>query len=83
MPRISCALTTQARVSPLASSANKGVKQSCPLSPILFGLYLDALKGRLDGKKYDAPALADMHVWLLLFGNDLVLTSKSKVGLQR
>jgi hypothetical protein len=70
-------------VSPLASNVNKGVKQSCPLSPILFGLYLDALEGRLDGKEYDAPALTDMHVCMLLFGNDLVLTSKSKVGLQQ
>jgi MarR-like DNA-binding transcriptional regulator SgrR of sgrS sRNA len=27
--------------------------------------------------------LADMHVWLLLFANDLAMTSKSKVGLQK
>jgi hypothetical protein len=44
---------------------------------------LDALKGRLDGRKCDAPTLADMHVWLLLFVDDLVLTLESKVGLQQ
>jgi len=27
--------------------------------------------------------LADVHVWLLLFVDDLVLTSESKVGLQQ
>jgi len=59
------------------------VKQGCPLSPLLFGLYLDALEGRLDGKKCDALTLADVHVWLLLFTDDLALTSKSKVGLQQ
>ncbi len=28
----------------------QGVKQGCPFSPLLFGLYLDALEGRLDGR---------------------------------
>jgi hypothetical protein len=60
----------------------QGVKQGCPLSPLLFGLYLDALEGRLDGRECDASALADVHVWLLLFADDLALTSESKVGLQ-
>jgi len=61
----------------------QGVKQGCLLNPLLFGLYLDALEGRLDGRKCDAPALANMHVWLLLFTDDLVLMSESKMGLQQ
>jgi hypothetical protein len=61
----------------------QGVKQGCPLSPLLFGLYLDALEGRLDGRECDAPTLADVHVWLLFFADDLVLISESEVGLQQ
>ncbi len=59
----------------------QGVKQGYPLSPLLFGLYLDALEGRLDGRECDAPALANVHVWLLFFAYDHTLMSKSKVGL--
>jgi hypothetical protein len=61
----------------------QGVKQGYPLNPLLFGLYLDALQGRLDGRECDTLALADVHVWLLLFIDDLALTSESKVGLQQ
>jgi hypothetical protein len=37
----------------------------------------------LDGRECDAPTLADMHIWLLLFTNDLVLTSELEVRLQQ
>jgi hypothetical protein len=46
-------------------------------------IYLDALEGHLDGRKCDAPTLTDVHVWLLLFADDLVLISESEVGLQQ
>ncbi len=36
---------------------------------------------RLDSRECDALALADVHVWLLLFAYDLVFTLESKVGL--
>jgi hypothetical protein len=55
----------------------QGVKRGYSLSPLLFGLYLDALEGRLDSRECDAPALTDVHVWLLFFANNLVLTSES------
>jgi hypothetical protein len=59
------------------------MKQGCPFSPLLFGLYLDALKGRLDDRECNALTLTDVHVWLLFFADDLALTSESKVGLHK
>ncbi len=59
------------------------MKQGYPLNPLLFGLYLDALEGRLDDRECDALALVDVHIWLLLFANDFALASDSKVGLQQ
>ncbi len=53
----------------------QGVIQGCPLNPLLFGLYLDALEGCLDDRECDAVILADVHVWLLLFVDDLALIS--------
>jgi hypothetical protein len=37
----------------------------------------------LDNRKWDASAIADVHVWLLVFEDDLTLTFESEVGLQQ
>jgi hypothetical protein len=41
------------------------------------------MEGCLDGKECDAFALVDVHIWLLLLANDLVLMSKIEVGRQQ
>jgi hypothetical protein len=63
--------------------SQQGVKQGCPLNPLLFGLYVDALEGRFERKECNALTLIDVHVWLLFFVDDLILTSKLEVGLQQ
>ena len=65
-----------------------GVKQGCPASPLFFGLYLDALEAFLTGQgpdlhgDPDGPSLGGQAVMLLLFADDLVLTSQSERCLQ-
>ncbi len=59
------------------------MKQGCPFSPLLFGLYLDALERCLDDRECDAPTLVDLHVWLLPFVDDFILMSESEMGLQQ
>jgi hypothetical protein len=59
----------------------QGVKQGCLSNPLPFRLYLDALEGRLDCNKCNASILTNLHVWLLLFVDDLTLMLESEVGL--
>jgi hypothetical protein len=55
-----------------------GVKQGCPLSPLLFGLYLDGLEKHLDALDGDSPPqLANIAVKLLLYADDLALMSET------
>ena len=61
------------------------VKQGCPLSPLLFTLYLDGLESQLEeaSDKIDCPHLAEILITVLLFADDIAQVSYSQKGGQR
>ncbi len=61
-----------------------GVKQGCPLSATLFGLFVDGLEQHLmDTLGHDAPSLSGALIPLLLYADDLTIMSTTPAGLQR
>ena len=76
-----CVLTSDGLTSPFMCTA--GVKQGCPLSPLLFGLYIDLLERKLLAIMTDAPKLHTLLVPILLFADDVILMATSLHGLQK
>ena len=62
--------------------SNLGLKQGCPLSPMLFNLYIDDMKNIFD-KECDPVILQNEDLYHFLYADDLVLVSTSASGLQR
>ena len=61
-----------------------GVKQGCPLSATLFGLFVDGLEQHLmDTTGHNAPSLSGVLIPLLLYAGDLIIMSTTPAGLQR
>ena len=60
-----------------------GVKQGCPLSPTLFGLYIDEVSRYLERFGGSGARLASIAIQILLYVDDIVLIFDSVEGLQR
>ena len=63
-------------------NSNLGLKQGCPLSPMLFNLYIDDIKYVFD-EQCDPVPVSDIHISHFLYADDLVILSQSRTGLQR
>jgi hypothetical protein len=53
------------------------VKQGCPLSPTLFGIYIDKLEDCLEKEGCVSPTLIGIVINLLLYANDIILMEMS------
>ena len=62
----------------------KGVRQGCPLSPILFNMYVnDLFEIMNNGNVSDIFLKEGEPINLLMYADDLILLSESKEGLQQ
>ena len=66
-----------------AISSNLGLKQGCPLSPLLFNIYISDLGSYLKDTTTSDPKLHDTHISHFLYADDLVLVATTKEGLQK
>ena len=67
--------------------SNMGVKQGCPLSPTLFGIYIDELEELITEitkqEGIDGPAVGLYTVLILLYADDVILMAHTVEGVQR
>lgn len=62
---------------------NIGVKRGCPLSPTLFGIYINKLEECLETAGYKGIELTGIIITLLLYVDDIVLLARSHDDLDK
>ena len=76
-----CAVKIQNKVTNFFK-CEKGVRQSCPLSPILFNIFINILALDLDNSSTDSLELPNSsRISCLMYAEDVILISKSPEGL--
>uniref|UniRef100_A0A670KKD3 Reverse transcriptase domain-containing protein n=1 Tax=Podarcis muralis TaxID=64176 RepID=A0A670KKD3_PODMU len=60
---------------------NKGVKQGCLLAPFLFNFYINDIVTTMKALNQSAPSLQQLKIPILLYPDDMVILSLTKLGL--
>jgi hypothetical protein len=64
-------------------ASNLGVKQGCPLSPTLFGMYIDTLESFMAANHTSSVKVGDRTVPLLLYADDIVFFAPQSTSCKR
>ena len=59
-------------------SSKIGIKQGCPPSPTLFGLYIDGVLPYIERFGSSGEGLAGIGIRILLYADDIVLISDNQ-----
>ena len=62
---------------------HKGVSQGCPLSPLLFSLFISDLEHELLANSSGKVRIGEQEVRVIMFADDLVLLAETSEGLQQ